>query len=228
MPLLRLKQSDVDELADTSESAMGVHVVRTERGDGVVLSGLVLLLPDKEAWRQTSELLKKSWFRESADEPSTKSDFEKWLRSLSPAPAVTSAGSGRVPHTGATGGVTPTGSLPLTKRTRSGDVFYRCEHWPTSKRINPTTGVVAKGTYAFPLLEKEFVRSGFAAVGRFALPSVLPACRRYKLKPPASTTYRCGACVPLFGQAGGGVEVEFPRSFKNAGKIHAPRLLPEL
>jgi hypothetical protein len=72
--------------------------------------------------------------------------------------------------------------------------------------------------YGFPASELNFVPTGFAAVGRYALPDLPPACRRCEI----------GACLPLYGQAGGGVEVMFPKRFKNAVTIWPPTVLPPL
>jgi hypothetical protein len=72
------------------------------------------------------------------------------------------------------------------------------------------------------------VPTGLAAVGRYALPDLPPACRHYELMPPTGYTLQCGACVPLYGQAGGGVEVMFPKRLKNAVTIPPPTVLPPL
>jgi hypothetical protein len=109
-------------------------------------------------------------------------------------------------------------------------VIYRWEACPTSLRIdfkaNPPT--IAQDTYAAPASEVPFALTGFAAVARFALPSLKPACFRYELQPVAGTTIECGAAVPLYGQSGGGVEVKFPSLTKNRCPIADPVLLPEL
>jgi hypothetical protein len=72
------------------------------------------------------------------------------------------------------------------------------------------------------------VPSGFSAVGRFALPSLLPAIWRREIVPPLGTTYLCGAVVPMYGQAGGGVEVKFDNGAA-AGSAHLRAAsIPEL
>jgi len=120
------------------------------------------------------------------------------------------------------------GHLPFTGTIQAGDVFYRCEHWLTSRRCSTVTGEVLAGTYGFPASELSFVPTGFAAVGRYALPDLPPACRRYQIQPSANYVLQCGACVPLYGQAGGGVEVMFPSKFIAVGGIPAPTILPAL
>jgi hypothetical protein len=120
------------------------------------------------------------------------------------------------------------GHLPFTGTTQAGDVFYRCEHWATSRRVRHATNDVLAGTYGFPASELPFVLTGFAAVGRYALPDLPPACQRYEIAPPSGYTLHCGAAVPLYGQAGGGVEVMFPTQFTNAAKLPPATVLPPL
>nr|WP_321439585.1 hypothetical protein [uncultured Hyphomonas sp.] len=123
------------------------------------------------------------------------------------------------------------GHLPFRGICGSEDVYYRYEQYPTSLRIDRTgtkhhvTGV---DTYAAPQSELFFTPTGLSAVGRFALPSLLPACWRYELRPAAGTIIRSGASVPLYGQSGGAVEVCFERSFQNRGPIADPVVLPVL
>jgi hypothetical protein len=89
--------------------------------------------------------------------------------------------------------------------------------------------IADEGTYGFPKSERRFVPTGFAAVGRYALPDLPPACRRYEIRPPANYKLKCGAAVPRYGQAGGGVEVMFPKKFTNrVVPIPAPTILPVL
>jgi hypothetical protein len=120
------------------------------------------------------------------------------------------------------------GHLPFHGLCSGKELFYRYEHYPTSIRFDLKSGEIKKrDTYAAPMLELNFVNSGLGAVARYALPSVLPACWRYELCPPSGTVMHYGACVPLYGQSGGGVEVMFPRKFKNSViPIPPPHVLP--
>ncbi len=71
------------------------------------------------------------------------------------------------------------------------------------------------GTYATTYSDFHLVPSGFAAVGRYALPN--PASARFLFQ---ITTYDrptfMGTATPNFGQAGGGVEVFFQSQATNA------------
>lgn len=119
------------------------------------------------------------------------------------------------------------GHLPFSGICSGSDVFYRFEHYPTSKRIDLKTGnVFLGGTYGAPPSELAFVVTGLGAVARYALPSLFPACWQYELQPPAGTRIKYGASVPLYGQSGGGVEVFFPNPFKNVKPIAPPVVLP--
>jgi hypothetical protein len=122
------------------------------------------------------------------------------------------------------------GHLLFSGSTEDNDVFYRYEHWPSSRRVMRATSAhyVLANTYCAPFSEAPFAPTGFAAVGRFALPTLTPAKWRYELKPQKGFTFRCGACVPLYGQAGGGVEAMFVKDTPNDGPIANPVVLPPL
>jgi len=111
--------------------------------------------------------------------------------------------------------VPPPGTT-LTVRTVStgDDGFIRFSYTRNDPRIEATGGVAAK-TYATTYRDGVIITSGLSAVGRYALPVPLPATYLFLLTPPADTPVHFGAAVPLFGQAGGGVEVYFPNKFTN-------------
>jgi hypothetical protein len=120
------------------------------------------------------------------------------------------------------------GHLPFHGICSGEDVFYRYEAFSTSLRVDLKTNSVTKpNTYGAPFSEGDFTPTGLSAVGRFALPSLLPACWRYTLTPPKGTEFYYGASVPLYGQSGGAVEVMFPKPFSNNGPI-AVTVLPVL
>lgn len=99
------------------------------------------------------------------------------------------------------------GAFPLISSftITSPATFYR--FLQASKDHRFKGGDLLAGTYLTTQLELPHVNSGFAAVGRFALPLPLPACHVFKYELPAGTTLLVGTVAPLFGQAGGGVEV---------------------
>lgn len=122
------------------------------------------------------------------------------------------------------------GHLPFAGTTSETTRFFRAEPFPTSRYIDKSTDFVrcAGGLYGFPPSELPFVPTGFSAVGRYALPNVAPAIYRYELRAPAGTKFSAGASVPLYGQAGGGVELCIEQDFQNVGHIADATILPSL
>lgn len=95
---------------------------------------------------------------------------------------------------------------------------YRYCAYYRDRRVDPMNGDYLSGTYATTYPDMHFVPSGFAAVGRYALPN--PASARYVF--PIVTFDRpslMGTATPNFGQAGGGVEVLFSNGAKNSPGI---------
>jgi hypothetical protein len=101
-------------------------------------------------------------------------------------------------------------------------VFHRFSAFNPDRRVDPLTGNFLPGTYAAPQSEVPFVPTGFAAVGRFALPNSLPASHHYEIDAPAGTVVDFGTVAPAFGQAGGGVEAYFQNAVTNAKTPPAP------
>jgi hypothetical protein len=101
-------------------------------------------------------------------------------------------------------------------------VFYRYSAFTPDRRVDPITGSFLAGTYAAPESEVPFVPTGFLAVGRFALPNILPASHRYEIEAPARTAVDFGTVAPAYGQAGGGVESYFANAVTNARVPPAP------
>lgn len=95
--------------------------------------------------------------------------------------------------------------------------YYRFSVSPRDHRV-AANGDYLPDTYATTYADLHFVPSGFAAVGRYALPN--PASARFVHQ---LTTFdrpsRMGTVTPNFGQAGGGVEVLFA-----SGASHDPSL----
>jgi hypothetical protein len=128
----------------------------------------------------------------------------------SPAGGVSAPPSGPATPPAPPAAPVPYGHLPFLRATLTdSERFVRYTTFRTDRRVDPAAGALRDGTFAAPASEERMVPSGFSAVGRFALPSLLPAIWRRDIVPPAGTAYLCGAVVPMYGQAGGGVEVKF-------------------
>lgn len=91
--------------------------------------------------------------------------------------------------------------------------YYRYSAYYRDKRLD-SRGNFLPGTYATTYPDMHFVPSGFAAVGRYALPN--PASARFVF---GVVTFDrptlIGTATPNFGQAGGGVEVLFGNGARN-------------
>ena len=94
--------------------------------------------------------------------------------------------------------------------------FHRFSAFRPDRRVDPVTGDFLAGTYACPESEVRFLPTGFAVVGRFALPVNLPASKHYEILAPIGTVVDFGTVAPAFGQAGGGVEAFFTNAVVNA------------
>lgn len=106
--------------------------------------------------------------------------------------------------------------------------FHRYSAFNPDRRIDPVTGDLARGSYAVPESEVPFIPTGFAAVGRLALPVTAPASHVYVISAQAGTAVEFGTIAPAFGQAGGGVEAYFPSGAVNAPPAPAsPKKLPD-
>ena len=99
--------------------------------------------------------------------------------------------------------------------------FRRYSAFNPDRRINPVTGDLLAGSYAVPESEFPFIPTGFAAVGRLALPVTAPASYAYLISAQAGTSVEFGTIAPAFGQSGGGVEAYFP-----SGAVNTPPAVP--
>jgi hypothetical protein len=93
--------------------------------------------------------------------------------------------------------------------------FHRFSAFKPDRRVDLKTGDFLPGTYAAPVSEVPLVPTGFAAVGRFALPNNAPASHHYVINAGAQTAVSFGTVAPAFSQAGGGVEAFFPGGATN-------------
>ena len=245
MRIFRINDNYQGEFADFPEIAMDLHFGRWGSNFYLIVSCRMVILLDENTFAEpeSSFFLPDQNERLSTD-AHTRS-FMDWFLSRPILETVTTATPQQawVAFMGAIGPVTPIGPLPpfppppppsiyghlpFKAKTLADTVIYRWEAYPTSRRIDLKAKTIAKDTYAAPASEVPFAPSGFAAVARFALPNLMPACYRYELQPDANTDIECGASVPLYGQSGGGVEVKFVNLTHNRCAIANPVVLPAL
>jgi hypothetical protein len=232
--LIHLAQSSVNELLAIPETGMGFQLVEAS-----VLGSRkhLLVFNADEAFDLSRADL------HTGDEPATilrngyriiellKQDTRPTFVS-SPAPHNFTLLESRI-----TSGSNPKSSGPLIATPsalvkhivlRTSRLFHRFSAFKLDKRIDPRTGDFLPGTYATTEAEVPFVPTGFAAVGRFALPNKSPASHHFQIEAPLNTLVSFGTVAPAFGQAGGGVEAYFLHAVANAKKPPTPpSLIPD-
>jgi len=230
MPISKLSKDDQKRLAKEPETGMGFQVVfgsvGGKEGRFVVLASL-LVLPAREAaeLEEAFEELSEHGAGEIEEAPAQRAQVSGSLSVIEarlPDPRVVAARSQLAPQQ-ATPPLVPKTALVVTRRSAVPEAFFRCSPRKKDPRVDPKTGDFARGTYAAPWSEIPLVPSGFAAVGRYALPNPFAARRIYPIVTD-TTPQLVGAAAPAFGQAGGGVEVLFP---KGARALHGePHVIP--
>jgi hypothetical protein len=248
MLLLRLREADQREFGRVTEVAMDFHLAQSPREEFyLVIGGRVCIILNESTFVEPDEqFFGQPWLSRSMPSQERVTAFENWLGRLDDAPNLGAASPAQAWRSfwNAFSPVTPHiplpppparpssiyGHLPFSTTTYPETIIYRWEAFPTSRRIDrtPNPPIIAADTYAAPASEAPFALTGFAAVARFALPNLLPACFRWELQPVAGTKLECGASVPLYGQSGGGVELKFTTLTKNRCPIADPIVLPAL
>ncbi len=230
-------------LADVPEHFQNVHLASFDGKIAFVIDCQIVVLPDDRLDSNFKGYLDEPWLKRGRiDWDDRIVLFQAWAGKFDLAPAFTVLNVDRKqaahiafslgplpPHAAVPATpVVPYAHLPLVGTAARGDFHYRHEAFPKSFRINQAGRTVAANTYFSPPLELPFLTTGLNVVGRCALPCYFPAVFRWEIEPAARQPIRCGACVPQFGQSGGGVEVLFARSFRNNGPIPNPTILPIL
>jgi hypothetical protein len=121
-----------------------------------------------------------------------------------------------IPVAGASPAIALPSSLVKHVKLASNRIFHRFSAFSPDRRVTLGTGSLVAGTFATPESEIPFIPTGFAAVGRLALPNNLPASHHYVIEAPSGTNVDFGTVAPAFGQAGGGVEAYFSNAVTNA------------
>ena len=116
-------------------------------------------------------------------------------------------------------------SPPFPLLTKSREDFVRFSAFRNDRRVQPD-GSLLPGTYVTSKRDAAFAPSGFAVVGRYALPNMLPAIYRFDVSVPTRTPGLVGTVAPAFGQAGGGAEIEFTNGTPT-GSVTGPTTIPE-
>ena len=216
MHILRLKEASRSRFTELAETGMGYHFVKaryrfnTETGFVVLGSTYALPVHRNNDLSTVFDVTAAVGLDELSEDDFVDGDLEITDNYGEDPLKAREALSLAVPS------VTPPPGATLTVKTVTNGVdgFIRFSYTPNDPRIQ-ATGTVATKTYATTYRDGVIITSGLSAVGRYALPVPLPAIYLFLLTPPAGTPVCFGAAVPLFGQAGGGVEVYFPDGFTN-------------
>jgi hypothetical protein len=212
MPLNRITTNTEARLLRLPESGMGFQVVRYRRNFLVVFNTVVVIPLDELRERRFSP---DDYFSLSGNPDSLvisqlesldmQDDFSLAFSFLDREYRDTSTGLAF-----SEAAISPPDSVISSKRPYS---YYRFSAFYKDKRI-ADDGSFLPDTYATTYNDLHFVPSGFAAVGRYALPN--PASAQYVF--PILTFDRptlMGTATPSFGQSGGGVEVLFQKGAQN-------------
>lgn len=239
------KIADPSAFDAVPEAGMGFHFAAAP-GGGVapfLVVGGEVAVRLREPLEPLVRYLDHSWLRPGALAAARREElFREWVKQLPEAPQLQPLDAPREIVLAAIIGIAPLaplpspprptniyGHLPFAARTDAETIIYRWEAFPVSRRIlrRGASATILADTYAAPASEPPFAVTGFAALARFALPNLLPACFRWELQ-PVPGPIECGASVPLYGQSGGGVEVRFPHKVATRCPVADPVLLPAL
>jgi hypothetical protein len=210
--LFRSSEIDRMRLLDIPESGMGYQVIHAWNEPYVVFNATVLVA--------LSQLLESSFTADDYDFLTGDPDGER----ASSLPILDAGGvfelayndfdaDFRTTQTALAfnrNAIQPGSGLFLPNRPLS---YYRFSAYYRDRRVERTG--FRPGTYATTYNDLHYVPSGFAAVGRYALPN--PASAKYVFQ---IVTFAkpdlMGTATPNYSQAGGGVEVYFKNAARNA------------
>jgi hypothetical protein len=109
--------------------------------------------------------------------------------------------------------------------TKTSEKFVRFSAFINDRRVRHD-GSLLPGSYVTSERDAEFVPSGFAVVGRYALPNPISANNRFDIVVASGTSGLVGTVLSAFGQAGGGVEIELTNGAP-PGSVRGPTTIPE-
>lgn len=216
--MYRLREEDIRVLIKQTEAGMGYQLIHARINDRPLTHYVVF---NCELAIELNRLKEVPYA--SADVLLSKADsvfqFElKKLVSLDDLPPPT-GGPGAPPS--------PLAPTPILKRTTLAyEGFIRVSAFDKDKRVL-SDGALAKETYATTVADMKQVPSGFAAVGRYALPNPMAAIYVYVIVPGSGVLIQGGTVRPAYFQSGGGVEVFFPDGAP-PGSVFKPYVIPEI
>lgn len=224
--LLRLDSQTEQQLSSHPETGMGFYVAMARAPNDLadriyVIAGDNYLLPIVDPdYFCVSDLLEGTPFPVALTPPSPPGPVSPAAAGQPMTLAITSTAWSNVAQLPP--GYRPVaGAIPLLATATLGapTPFYRYIGSPNDPRF--MAGSLARDTYLTCELDRAYANTGFAAVGRYALPLPVPASYVHIYVLPAHTKLLVGTALPSFGQAGGGVEVKLPA----AAPVAAPTVV---
>lgn len=197
--LLQLDAETIEILRQHPETGMGFYVVKGHFPRAYVDSVFVIggdhyLLPMKHPeFFCVADLLAGTPLPEEAE---ISAGFT--VSSSAPARSVTSLPTGYKP---------PPGCVPQVRSTTLSEAAVVCRYLGSAEDPRLSDSTLPEGTYLTTRLDLNDVHTGYAAVGRYALPLPVAASHIFEYELPAGTSVQVGAVPSCFGQVGGGVEV---------------------
>ncbi len=204
--LIVLKKKQLEELSNNyQETGMGFYICKLSDGNfiSVLNDGTVLPLYKFKGFYGLDELLKGEKIPDNR-QPQDLQIVDVFKDTPTALVALQAARPKISPRYTGNAGAIP---LIVSKKLPVDTVFYRCCRSTTDPNYNQQQGELKNGTYLTTQLDYSYANTGFAGVGRYALPIPLPACYFFQYELPAGITIRAGTVAPAFGQAGGGVEI---------------------
>lgn len=116
-------------------------------------------------------------------------------------------------------------SPPFPLQSQGPEKFVRFSAFGNDRRVRPD-GSLLPGTYVTSERDAAVIPSGFAAVGRYALPNPIAAIHRFDIEIVGGVAGLVGTVLPAFGQAGGGVEIELTGGAP-AGSVKSRTMIAE-
>jgi hypothetical protein len=204
--LIQLDEASRRRLSEIPETGMGYFIVRgslghREREQIHIIGGDFIVVPlSHPEYFSLADLLEGQPMPEEIGDVQSMGE----MRPASLTDEDVSLPPGYFPDRG------PWGAFELigTSTLKNDINFYRFTGAPNDPRY--VGGSLRQDTYLTTTNDQGYANTGFAAVGRYALPLPVPAYQVHIYTLHKGTTLWVGTAVPKYGQAGGGVEVKLP------------------
>lgn len=211
-PSLRLSSNTVEALQQRDETGMGYYAINLEF-DEESFERSAVIVGDHVVPSRHDEFVSMSDLFSGEVFPERQSGGVRLRVPSKPRQPVALPPS----YTPSLGAIALLGSVTLSSKA----TFYRFLSISHDHRY--VGGQLLHGTYLTTELDRGYANTGFAAVGRYALPIPVPASHLLSYELPVGTKLLIGTVLPNYGQAGGGVEVKTTVSVA-ATQLKLPKL----